>query len=279
MKQPTIGFLGPYGTFTEEALLKVIDGEQQTPVPCASIQEVIAAVERGEVDKGFVPIENSIEGSVNATLDMLTFEANLLIEGEVVTAISNNLISRYDLTKDKLETIISHPQATAQCRSYLTRNFPQAKIVAANSTAEAAKIVSESDDNSAAIGTILAAEIYGLKVLDQNIQDFKDNQTRFVLLGHEASPRTGRDKTSIVCFIKQDRPGSLLDILQEFAGRGINLTKIQSRPTRKALGEYYFFIDMEGHIEDETVAAAIESLRGKLREVKLLGSYPRAMGT
>lgn len=276
MKQVTIGFLGPYGTFTEEALLKLIDSERQEPVPYASIQEVIAAVERNEVDKGFVAIENSIEGSVNTTLDMLTFEADVFIEKEAVAAISHNLIGPKNISKNQVEKIISHPQATAQCRGYLTENFPRAAVEAANSTAEAAKIVSERDDSYAAIGTVLAAEIYGLKVLDKNIQDFKDNQTRFVLLGREASPPTGSDKTSIVCFIKQDRPGSLLEILQEFAGRDINLTKIQSRPTRKALGEYYFFIDMEGHIDDSTVAGAIDSLRGKLREVKLLGSYPRA---
>lgn len=276
MKPRSIAFLGPPGTYSEEALLKLIDGEPHKLAPQTSIQEVIAAVEKGAADKGFVPIENSIEGSINTTLDMLTFEANVLIEREEVISISNNLLSGKDVSKDKLETIISHPQATAQCRGYLANNFPGIRIEAANSTAEAAKIVAGRGDNSAAIGTVLAAEIYGLKVLERNIQDFKDNQTRFVLLGDEASPRTGRDKTSVVCFIKQDRPGSLLEILQEFAGRGINLTKIQSRPTRKALGEYYFFIDMEGHIEDEPIAAAIESLRGKLREVKLLGSYPRA---
>lgn len=276
MKRKTIGFLGPYGTFTEEALLNLLDGDASNFVPYPTIQEVIAAVQKGEVDKGFVAIENSIEGTVNTTLDMLTFEAELLIEREAVASISHNLIGRYDVTKDKIEKIISHPQATAQCRKYLTEYFPQATVEAANSTAEAAKIVSERDDNSAAIGTILAAEIYGLKVLDRDIQDFKDNQTRFVLLGRDAAAATGRDKTSIVCFIKEDRPGSLLEILQEFAARNINLTKIQSRPTRKALGEYYFFIDMEGSIQDEPVAEAIRSLRGKLREVKLLGSYPRA---
>jgi len=273
-----IGFLGPKGTFTEEALLNLIDtGHKFNLVPFNSIQEVIAGVESGKVDKGFVAIENSIEGSVNTTLDMLTFEAGILIEREVIAAISHNLISRSDLTKDKVKLIISHPQATAQCRKYLARNFSHARIGAANSTAEAARLVAGTMEDAAAIGTLLAAEIYELKVLDKNIQDFADNQTRFVLLGRERSARTGRDKTSLVCFIKQDRPGSLLGILQEFAKREINLTKIQSRPTRKALGEYYFFIDAEGHIEDARIAETMAILRRNLREVKLLGSYPRAL--
>ena len=274
MTKSTIGFLGPRGTFTEEALRKIIDKDQKTK-PLPSISEVINAVQKGEVDKGFVAIENSIEGSVNTTLDVLTFEADVLIEQEFVYEISHNLISRFDLTKDKLETVISHPQATAQCRGYLLKNFPSANIEAANATAEAAKIVSEEKANAAAISTRLAAEIYGLKILDENIQDFKDNQTRFVMLGDKISKKTGRDKTSIVCFIKQDRPGSLLEILQAFAKNDVNLTKIQSRPTRKALGEYYFFIDLEGHIEDENISTIINGLRKKLREVKLLGSYPK----
>ncbi|HEX21282.1 MAG TPA: prephenate dehydratase, partial [Actinobacteria bacterium] len=264
MKQ-TIGFLGPKGTFTEEALLRLIgNGDKLNLIPFNSIQEVIAGVESGKVDKGFVAIENSIEGSVNTTLDMLTFEAGILIEQEVIAAISHNLISRHNLTKDNINMILSHPQATAQCRKYLARNFPHARIGAANSTAEAAKLVAESLENAAAIGTRLAAEIYDLKVIDINIQDFADNQTRFVLLGRERPAHTGRDKTSLVCFIKKDRPGSLLEILQEFAKREINLTKIQSRPTRKALGEYYFFIDVEGHMEDERLADTMVVLRQKL---------------
>ena len=274
MTKSTIGFLGPPGTFTEEALRKIIDKDQSTK-PLPSISEVINAVQNGEVDKGFVAIENSIEGSVNTTLDVLTFEADVLIEQEFVDAISHNLISRFDLTIDQLETVISHPQATAQCRGYLLKNFPNANIEAANSTAEAAKIVSEERANAAAISTKLAAEIYGLKILDEDIQDFTDNKTRFVMLGDKISKKTGRDKTSIVCFIKTDRPGSLLEILQAFAKNNVNLTKIQSRPTRKALGEYFFFIDLEGHIEDEKIANIIDVLRNKLRKVKLLGSYPK----
>ncbi|MDP3013064.1 MAG: prephenate dehydratase, partial [Candidatus Subteraquimicrobiales bacterium] len=176
-----------------------------------------------------------------------------------------------------IKMIISHPQATAQCRRYLAQKLSGVVIEAANSTAEAVRKVSlQKDKGIAAIGTRLAAELYGLEIVASNIEDFKDNLTRFVLVGRKATKRTGKDKTSIVCFIYADRPGSLLQILQEFAYRHINLTKIQSRPTKKALGEYCFWIDMEGHIEDEAVASAIKCLKCKTREVKMLGSYPKA---
>ena len=274
-----IGFLGPSGTFTEEAL-RTTDIEGAKLVPLPSIQEVIAAVERRDVNKGIVAIENSIEGSVNTTLDMLAFEANLLIGAEIVNSVSHNLIGIRGAKKDKAQTIISHPQATAQCRGYLMRETAGATIEAANSTAEAVKIVAErGDEETMAIGTSLAAKIYGLSILQKKIQDFADNQTRFVIVGREMSKRTGRDKTSIVCFIRKDRPGSLLQILQELAYRSINLTKIQSRPTRKALGDYCFFLDMEGHVEDENIADALKCLRCKIRQVKVLGSYPRARKT
>lgn len=277
MTRKKIGFLGPPGTFTEEALISAVEADKSKLVPLTSIQEVIAAVERREVDKGIVPIENSIEGSVNATLDMLAFEANLLIEHEVVTPVVNNLIGRRGTKRDRVTTVISHPQATAQCRNYIAREFPGANIEAANSTAEAVKIVAGRQGGEAvAIGTSLAAKLYGLNVLERKIQDFPDNRTRFVIIGREMPKRTGYDKTSIVCFIHEDRPGSLLQILQEFAYRSINLTKIQSRPTRKTLGEYCFFLDMEGHVEDANVAEALKCLRCKIRQVKLLGSYPRA---
>ncbi len=274
---PTIGFLGPPGTFTEEALRSTTDVENMELVPFASIQEVIAAVERHDADTGIVAIENSIEGSVNTTLDMLAFEANLLIAKESICAVSHSLIGLSGAKKDQAKNIISHPQATAQCRGYIMREFPGINIEAANSTAEAVKIVADrGGKETLAIGTTLAAKLYGLRVMEKKIQDFADNETRFVVVGHEMSPRTGHDKTSIVCFIHEDRPGTLLQILQEFAFRSINLTKIQSRPTRKALGEYCFFLDVEGHIEDTNVSEALKCLKCKIRQVKVLGSYKRA---
>ncbi|HDP69998.1 MAG TPA: prephenate dehydratase [Actinobacteria bacterium] len=272
-----IAFLGPRGTFTEEALLSAVSVKEEHLVPFPTVYDVIRAVEEGDAEKGIVPIENSIEGSVNDTLDTLTFEiSDLMIEREIIVPIKHRLIVRADVNIKDINSVISHPQATAQCRKYLAKNLPGIEIVAANSTADAVRRVAEGNGRSAAIGTALAAKLYGLKVLEADIEDFQDNKTRFVLLGKELTQKTGKDKTSIVVFIYKDRPGSLLQILQEFAYRYINLTKIQSRPTKKGLGDYCFWIDMEGHTEDEAVASAIKCLKCKFREVKVLGSYPMA---
>lgn len=271
-----LGFLGPHGTFTEEALLAHFELNKKNLVPFSNEQEVIYAVDRNEVQKGIVPIENSIEGSVNVTLDILTFEADVLIEGEIVYPIKHHLIAGPGLALEDVDSIVSHPQAAAQCRSFLSRQLPHVNILAANSTADAVRRVAEVDGSLAAIGPGLAAQLYSLRILSEDIADYKDNQTRFVILGREPSPRSGYDKTSLVCFIYEDRPGSLLQILHEFADRNINLTKIQSRPTKQALGDYCFWVDIEGHLEDEGVGEVIKSLEGKIRSVKVLGSYPRA---
>jgi prephenate dehydratase len=273
---PSIGYLGPPGTFTEEALQAHLPGAFSRTVPYSDVPAVLLAVQARAVDSGIVPIENSIEGSVNVTLDTLAFETDLLIEAEIVHPISQQLLARRGVRRMDISGIVSHPQATAQCRRYLSENFPAVRVTAANSTAEAAQIVSKSDEPLAAIATGLAADLYGLEVLARDVEDFPHNATRFIVAGRKAQARTGSDKTSMVCFIQANRPGSLLEILTEFASRGINLTKIESRPTRKVLGEYFFFIDVEGHRDDDGVGDAIESLRGKLRELKLLGSYPAA---
>lgn len=270
----SIGYLGPRGTFTQEALQANLSGDFDSEISYATVPEVLMAVQAGEVDAGIVPIENSIEGSVSITLDTLAFETDLVIVREVTYQIRHRLIARPGVSREDIEGIVSHPQATAQCRGFLARWFPDAPVTAANSTAEAAVTVSQSSEPLAAIATELAARVYGLEVLDRDIEDYPVNVTRFVVVGKQKAPRTGADKTSIACFIRENRPGSLLEILQEFASSGINLTKIESRPTKKVLGEYYFFIDIEGHVEDPEVAAAIGSLVGKLRELKLLGSYP-----
>jgi len=271
-----IGFLGPQGTFTEEALLSSMQVDSKDLVPFPTERDVIRAVDKGKIVQGIVPIENSIEGSVNITLDTLMFESESIIEDEIVISTKHNLIGGKGVRLEDVATVISHPQATAQCRKYLSKKLGHATVLAANSTAEAVKKVSEGTKDMVAIGTSLAARLYNLDVLESDIEDFKDNKTRFVVVGKEPAARTGNDKTSIVCFIFEDRPGSLLQILQEFAFRYINLTKIQSRPTKKALGDYCFWIDLEGHIEDEPIASAIKCLRCKLRTVKVLGSYPRA---
>lgn len=273
---PSIGYFGPRGTFTQEALEANLASLFDTQIPYSTVPEVLHAVQAGDVDSGIVPIENSIEGSVNATLDTLAFETDLVIEREVIQPVSHCLIARHGAERDRIEGIISHPQATAQCSGFLARWFGNVPVMAANSTADAARDVSLSEKPLAAIGTELAARIYGLEVLERDMEDYPGNVTRFVVVGRQKAARTGKDKTSIACFIQANRPGSLLEILQEFAGRGLDLTKIESRPTKKVLGEYYFFIDVKGHMDDPEVAAAIGSLVGKLRELKLLGSYPAA---
>lgn len=266
-------FLGPAGTFSEEALLS-LGIEQLDVVPCISIDEVFETVERGRAQAGIVPIENSVEGSVNATLDALAFETSLEIQSELVLDVHHALITAPDADLADVRIVVSHPQATAQCRRWLARNLPGRTIVAANSTAEAVQRA-VSDPGVAAVGTSLAAELYGGEVREGAIEDYAGNQTRFVVIGRGVHPRTGRDKTSLALFLQADKPGALLMILSEFAYGEVNLTKIQSRPTKRALGEYMFFVDLEGHVEDQNVKTALDCLRLKLREVKVLGSYPR----
>jgi len=273
-----IAFLGPSGTFTEEALDKYIGlnnlGGSVKKAPYSNIGEVIKSVDRGEVSEGIVPIENSLEGSVNITLDFLTFESEARIIREITVPIKHSLIGKKNTSVEKIKKIISHPHATAQCKNYISTYLKNASIIAANSTAEAIKILKEEDSNIAAIGTKTAAKIYGL-VIASDIEDNKDNKTRFVFIGNRIQPRTGSDKTSIVCFLKQDRPGSLYNILKEFADRNINLTRLESRPAKKNLGDYVFLIDLDGHLHDKDIYDAIDVLRKKVYLIKILGSYPK----
>lgn len=280
MTTDSVAFLGPAGTFTEEALDSQADLAAATHVPMSGVYEVIKAIEAGEVGCGVVPIENSIEGSVNATLDSLAFESEgVFIEREIVLPVDHNLLTLSGTTLAGIKTVMSHPHAIGQCRRFLSESLPAADRLATISTADAARKVAESGDPTmAAIGTRLAGELYGLATLDDEIEDYPDNATRFVLVGREIPAPTGHDKTSIVCFQHMDRPGSLLGILQEFAVRAINLTKIESRPTKQALGEYCFLIDFEGHLGDEVVADALVSLRANLADLRFLGSYPSAEG-
>lgn len=273
-----IGYLGPQGTYTEEALIKVYSPEEHELIPYTTVSDVLEAVEKGEVDKGIVPIENSIEGSVSETLDFLAFESNVLIEREILLPIHHHLLGLHGSSVSEIKTIISHPQAFAQCRKNIRKIFKDINLEPAFSTADAARIVSERKEPSvAAIGNALAAQIYGLDILLKDISDYEENTTRFIVTSKELAKKTGYDKTSIICFIGDDRPGKLLEILQEFSYRYINLTKITSRPTKKRFGEYLFFIDMEGHIDDEPVKSAINCLKCKLPSVKFLGSYRRSL--
>jgi prephenate dehydratase len=274
-----IAFLGPPGTFTEEALLTQPDLAGGELVPLRSVPDVLAAVEQGEVDVGVVPIENSIEGTVNVTLDTLTFDAELLVQREIVLSVQLNLLAQPGTTLGDIKRVVSIPHATAQCRGFLMRELPEAEHIAANSTAEAARdLAAEGRAGTAAIGTSLAAKLYGLEVLAADIEDHPENETRFFVVGRAGSipPATGHDKTTVVCFQSTDRPGGLLAILQEFAARAINLTKLESRPTKRGLGRYCFIIDLEGHVSDELVADCLRDLRSKLADVKFLGSYPAA---
>jgi len=274
-----IGFLGPEGTFTEQALLSQTDLASEALVALPSIPEVLTAVEAGDVDLGFVAVENSIEGAVTVTVDNLAFETDLLIQREVIMGVQMNLLAPSGTGLGDIRRVLSIPVATAQCRGFLQRELPGVTSVATSSTAEAAMLIAgqEQDGHTAAIAPAVAAKVYGLDVLATEIEDHPDNATRFVVVARAGIPApTGHDKTSVVIFQRTDRPGSLLTILQEFAARSINLTKLESRPTKKGLGHYCFLIDLEGHIGDELVADCLRDLRSKVEDVKFLGSYPAA---
>lgn len=272
-----ISFLGPHGTFAEEAVLTQPDLADQELMPLRSVPDVIGAIEQGDAELGLVPIENSIEGTVSVTLDTLAFDTDLLIQREIDLPISLNLCAVPGTKLDDIRTVLSHPNPLGQTRVWLSRKLPAADTLVTNSTAEAAEEVARAQDRTkASIGTAYAAKLHGLELLVTDIADHPDSETRFVLVGHGVPAPTGHDKTSIVCFQREDRPGSLLAILQEFAARAINLTKLESRPTKRSLGDYCFFIDFSGHIVDELVADCLRNLAAKQAEVKFLGSYPVA---
>lgn len=275
---PRIGYLGPEGTFTEQAILTQPDLAAATHVLCRSHADVLHRTQEGEVDFGFAAIENSIEGTVNVIQDALAFDADLLIQREVVIPITMNLLVRPGAALSDVTEVISYPHALAQVRTFIRDHLADADTVAANSTADAARLLAESGTpNQGAVGTALAAERYGLDIAAAGIEDHTGNQTRFVVVASEGIPApTGHDKTSIVVFQRADRPGSLLTILQEFAARSINLSKLESRPTRQGLGDYCFLLDLEGHISDELVADCLKNLKAKQSAVKFLGSYPAA---
>ncbi len=275
-----LAYFGPAGTFTEQALRTQPDlaaaGEL---VPMRTVPDVLDAVTAGEVDAGFVPIENSIEGMVNFTLDALAFDHDLLITREVVLDIEHCLVAPSGTDLSQVKVLLSIPVATAQCHRYVREHLPQAEVRVASSTAEAARLVGEDATGSvAAIAPRAAAELYGLDVLAADIADHAGNQTRFVLVAREGVPaRTGHDSTALVVFQRADEPGSLISILQEFAARRINLSNLTSRPTKDGgLGDYCFVIFADGHVADDLLADAIRALHAKQGGVKFFGSYPRA---
>jgi prephenate dehydratase len=274
----TIAYLGPPGTFTEEVLLGQPDLALAERVPLPSFAEVLGAVGQSRTDVGLVALENSIEGTVNVALDQLIFTHELWIVRELLLPVTQCLIGLSATKLDEVRSVVSIPVATAQCRDWLTAHAPGAREEASPSTGDAVRRVAEAQDPGiVAIGTRRAAELYGLAVLASDIEDHGCNTTRFVLVARPdwgIPPPSGHDKTSVVCFQSSDHPGSLHSILGQFAARDINLTKLESRPTKTALGDYCFVIDIEGHVADEVVADCLRDLHATLAAVKFLGSYP-----
>jgi len=266
-----IGILGPEGTFSEQEAKKWNNKAELRYYE--DVFDVSKAVVDGAVEHGIIPIENSLEGSVGMALDaLLQYDVKMI--GEVIIPIRYCLVSRGDISDVK--TVLSHPQALAQCRHFLKSHLKGREIGETASTALAAQMASKSK-KMAAIASEEAADRYGLRILMRDIQDQKENYTRFAVLGKELPKPSGRDKTSVIVYLRKDRPGALHEILGEFASRDINLTKIESRPTKKVLGDYLFFIDLEGHIEDVVVKEALENVGAKAGMLKVLGSYPVAV--
>lgn len=277
--QQAIAYLGPKGTYSQQALQRYLEslGPEQ-PSTCQALPGIAQVVEwaAGSPNNlALVPLENSLEGAVTQTLDLLSNpDCPLKIRDELILSVSHSLLVKPGTSLDSITEVLSHPQALGQCRDYLSTVLPGVRILPTSSTAEAAEVVSHSGGlNRAAIGNLQAAGAYELTALESNIQDGENNCTRFIVLGHEYHPPTGRDKTSIV-FTTPDRPGALHSVLGVLAGECINLSKIESRPTKKRLGEYLFHIDLEGHAEDSKLSGALNKLANHTSWMKILGSYP-----
>ena len=272
---PTYAYLGPSGTFTEQALRKITT-DKDVITPYANVTAALDAVRNGKADKAFVPIENSVEGVVARTLDELAVGEPLVVSAETTLPVAFALMILPENDGKPISRIATHPHAEAQCRTYVASNLPGAEVIEAPSTAAAAKGLKEGNYD-AAIASEIAAEKYGLKIIASDIGDNQGAVTRFVVVekpGVTPAP-TGNDRTSLATFIDNDHAGALLEILTEFAKHQVNLTFIQSRPTGRQLGHYHFIIDVEGHINDPKVAAAIEGVRNVCDEIRMLGSYPR----
>jgi prephenate dehydratase len=282
-----VGYFGPEGTFTQEALIDATIGRELELVPLPTIYDTVMAVHAGAVERALVPIENSLEGSVNATLDALAMETeDVAIVGEVIHPIRHCLIARTALELSEIEAVVSHPQANAQCARFIRSRLPQAQVLAGPSTAEAVRMVAEHTGAWAALGNRLAAERYGCQVLRAGVEDVADNETRFVWLGRfgvppggpgDQQPAIGPWKTAIVFWgVGSEAPGWLVSCLSEFATRQVNLTRIESRPRKQGLGRYMFFLDLEGRDADAHVAEALVGLRSRVEVLRILGSFPAA---
>jgi len=273
-----IGYLGPAGTFSHEALTSDPHSREWDLVGLPTIYDAVMAVHEHAVDRSLVPIENSLEGSVNATLDALAFETqDVAIVGELVHPIRHCLIARAHLDLEQIQTVYSHPQASGQCARFIRTRLTNAVVVPAASTADAVRIVAGLDEPAAALSTRLAADLYRCEILRAGVEDLADNETRFAWLGPAGDQQgaTGPWKTSVVFWgVGAESPGWLVGCLSEFAFRGVNLTKIESRPRKQGLGRYMFFVDLEGRDDDPPVAGALQALRSKTETVRVIGSYP-----
>jgi prephenate dehydratase len=273
-----VAYLGPPGTFSEDALRSAVGAAAIDPLAKPTVLAAISAVAEGNAERAFVPVENSTDGSVRATLDALAFDAPpVSVVGEHDEPITLRLIAARELALGEIEEVISHPQPLAQCAGFLRSELPQARVRAATSTADAVREVSASERALAAVGTLSAARIYGCTVLREGIEDSAENVTRFIWIASAGVEGTGPEpwKTSL-CFseLGADHPGALVEALTEFSARSVNLIRIESRPLRRELGRYMFFVDLEGALTDDAVREAIGGLRGKAENVRVLGSYP-----
>jgi prephenate dehydratase len=268
-----IGFMGPQGTFSHEAVEAYVEGGTYTLKDYFSIPEVLNALKNSDIEDAIVPIENSLEGAINVTMDFLAKEDGLYIIGELIIPVNLSLLTKPGTTVEDIAVIMSHPQPLGQCRDYLNRYFPNAIQLEENSTSRAAQKVVDSDGTYAAVASNISAKVYGLEVMASKIQDFENNSTRFVIISKALHKRTGSDKTSIV-FSTDNKPGSLYKILDIFSLWDINMTRIESRPAKNVLGQYVFFIDMDGHIEDQDVYDALTMIQRKTSFYRFIGSYP-----
>jgi prephenate dehydratase len=273
-----VAYLGPPGTFSEDALWAAVGEQSIDPVPAATVPEAIIAVREGAAQRALVPFENAIEGAVTATLDTLAFDADgVTLVGEYDLPIRHCLIAREELPLEQIEVVLSHPQASAQCARFVRENLPRAEVRASPSTAEAVRTVAESVQPWAALGAESAARLYRAAVLRHGVEDEADNITRFVWVAPEGTRSSGSGpwRTSLVFSeLGEDHPGALVDALQVFSDRQINLTRIESRPLRRGLGRYQFFLDIEGAAGEQPLGEAIEELRTKAETVRVLGSWP-----
>jgi prephenate dehydratase len=271
-----VAYLGPPGTFSEEAVARCELARGAEAVPMASIADAYDAVFKGEVESALLPIENSLEGSVGTTLDLLVQHPGPLIRREVLLPVRQHLLARPGTRLEEIRRVLSHPQPFGQCARFLRARLPEASLEPTRSTADAARQVAAGEPGAAAIGSRAAADRYGLVLLAESIQDLDENVTRFVLLARTDEAPTGKDRTSIAFTLDRDRPGGLHEVLGEFARRGLNLSKVESRPIKRVVGHYVFYLDFEGHRDDPAGAEALEAVRGRVHRLHLLGSYPRA---